>query len=180
MTNLDKDKQYDQLNQRARWYSAQMWYVPFAFVGIISLGIGKINDVPKPLKTFALLMLSFFSLAAFVHVTALKYYERRAVRGMQQIEDPVVSGGGSAWYMSFVVYINIMLVIAAIGFLWVATERVCCWLRVVLLACPAFVVVRVWISDWKRSRPVLKDIRANMKSARSIGVNNANSSKPEH
>lgn len=172
MTNLDKDKQYDQLNQRSRWYSTQMWYVPFAFVGIISLGIGKINDVPEPLKTFALLMLSFFSLAAFVHVTTLKYYERRAVRGMQQLEDPVFSGGGSLCYMSFVVYIKIMLVIASIGFLWVATENWMCWPRVFLLTCPTSVVVAVWISDWKRSRPVLKDIRANMKSL-TIGVNNA-------
>ena len=179
MTNLDKDKQYEQLNQRSRWYSTQIWHVPFAFVGIIALGIGKIDDVPEPLKTFALLMLSFFSLAAFVHVASLKYYELVAIRGMQQLEDPVVSGGGSAWYISFALYIKIMLVIAAIGFLWVATENLVCWARFVLLICPACVVVTVWISNIKRSRPVLKDIRANMKS-RSIGVNNANSSQPGH
>ena len=41
MSNLARDKQYDQLNQRSRWYSSQMWYVPFAFVGIIALGIDK-------------------------------------------------------------------------------------------------------------------------------------------
>ncbi|MBA7676827.1 hypothetical protein ES703_85072 [subsurface metagenome] len=179
MTNLDKDKQYDQLNQRSRWYTKQIWHVPFAFIAIISLGIGKIDDIPERLKTVALLILSLFSLAAFVNVTALKYYERRAVRGMQQLEDPVVSGGGSVWYMSFVLYIKIMLVIAAIGFLWVATENLVCWLRFVLLICYASVVVKMWIFDWKRSKLFLKDIRANMKS-HSIGVNNANSSELEH
>jgi len=160
MSNLDKDRQYDQLNQRSRWYSAQLWYVPFAFVGIIALGIDKASAVPEPMKTFVFLILSFFSLAAFVHVKALKYYERRSVRAMQQLESPVVSGGGSPWYMSFVLYIKIMLAIAVLGFFWGGTSSWPLWVRIIFAFCFALVLVAVWFSDQKRNDALLRDIRA--------------------
>ena len=164
MSNIDPNKQYEQLNQRSRWYSSQLWYVPFAFVGIISLGIGNIAEVPEYLKTLVLLMFSLFSLSAFVHVSSLKYYERKAVWDLRKLKLGSASGG-AAWYMSFVFYIKIMFIVATIGFFWVGTQDWECWwlriVRIVLLAVIIFTVYKVWRSDHIRNQSILDELHKN-------------------
>ena len=120
------------------------------------------QQFPDPLKNIAYLLLSFFSFAVYVHVSSLKYYERRAVRAMQAMENPVVSGGGSLWYMSFTTYIKIMLIIGSYSFLWTAVKNqdsIVLWTGVIVLT---IFFGTVWLSDWKRTKPVLFDIRKNM------------------
>jgi len=119
VANLDRDKQYEQLNQRTRWYTSQVWYVPFAFIGILVVGIERINTLSGSLRSFAFLMLSFFSLSVFVHISSLKFYERKSILAMQQLEDPVISQGGSPWYLSFTTYMKLILAFCAVGFMWI-------------------------------------------------------------
>ena len=152
--------QYDQLNQRSRWYSSQLWYVPFAYVGIVGVGIEKVNSLTDPLDNLAYLMLSVFSVGVYVHVVSLKFYERRAVRAMQTMENPVVSGGGSPWYMSFYTYMKAMLLVGSYSFLWFAGKdylTVC--LKVAALGALTLLFVLLWWQDRRRTVPVLKDIR---------------------
>lgn len=156
---------YDQLNQRSRWYSSQLWYVPFAYLGIVGFAVEKVPSLPEVLRSPSYFMLALFSLAVFVHVGALKYYERRAVRSMQNREDPVESGGGSPWYMSFTSYMKFMLATGTLAFAWTGVSELKVLenqrpvLRIMVLIVLLFVMGAVWRKDFLRNRPVLKEIR---------------------
>ena len=161
MVTLDSNKQYAELNQRTRWYTSQLWYVPFAFIGILALGIDKINSLVEPLRSFAFLMLSFFSLAVYVHVTSLKFYERRNILAMQQLEDPVISGGVSPWYLSFITYMKLILAFCFVAFPWIWPIEFCLILRVGITGIFISLIVILWLCDRKRNKPILNAIRAN-------------------
>ncbi len=164
MSNDKWNTQYEQLNQRSRWYSSQLWYVAFAYVGILGLGVDKIPNFEQPLRSLAYLMLSVFSLAVYVHVVSLKFYERRAVRGMQSMENPVVSGGGSPSYVSFGSYIRIMLLIGSYAFLLIATKDQPSFITWIAIAIVTILLGLVSLHDWRRTRPVINAIRKNMKT----------------
>lgn len=167
-----EDKEtWKELNQRSRWYSSQLWYVPFAYIGIIGLGIEKLeklDNLPFPLGNLAYLMMAFFSLAVFVHVCSLKFYERRAVLEMQKLENPVVSGGASKWYMSFASYMKLMLVVGSYAFAGSACSKsrlsidAECVLRVAVITVLSLVFGWVWSKDKCRNDRVIKEIRKNM------------------
>lgn len=164
MANDKWNVQYEQLNQRSRWYSSQLWYVPFAYVGLVGLGIEKIQRLPDPLDNLAYLMLSIFSVAVYIHVVSLKFYERRAVLGMQNMEDPVVSGGSGRWYMSFVTYIKLMLVVGSYSFVWFAAKDLDLYIKGAGISIITIVFVTVWWTDKQRTRPIHTKIRNNMSS----------------
>jgi len=107
---------YEQLNQRSRWYSSQLWYIPFAYLGIVGIGLEKILKLSYPLNSLGLVLFSIFSISVFVHVSSIKFYERRTVRSMQEIEDKPISGGGRPWYISFDWYIRLMIGFASYFF----------------------------------------------------------------
>lgn len=161
MATLDRDKQYEQLNQRTRWYTSQAWYVPFAFIGILAVGIEKINALSGSLRSFAFLMLSFFSLSVYVHVSSLKFYERKNVLAMQQLEDPVISGAGSPWYLSFTTYMKLILAFCTVAFMWIWSVDFCRIWRVILIGISIVLIVVLWWYDRKRNEPILNDIRKN-------------------
>lgn len=163
----DKDT-WTELNQRSRWYSSQLWYVPFAYIGIVGLGVEKVHNLPYPLSNLAYLMLAFFSLAVFVHVSSIKFYERRAVLSMQKLEDPVVSGGGASWYMSFASYMKLMLVVGSYAFAWSALTNsglpnvAECALRIAGITALSVALAVVWFRDRDRNNKVVAEIRKNM------------------
>jgi hypothetical protein len=135
--------------------------VPFAFIGILAVGIKKINALSGSLRSFAFLMLSFFSLSVFVHVSSLKFYERTNVLAMQQLEDPVISGGGSPWYLSFTTYMKLILAFCTVAFMWIwCIDFYCAW-RVILIGISIALIVVLWLFDRKRNKPILDDIRKN-------------------
>ena len=167
----DKEKEtWKELNQRSRWYSSQLWYVPFAYIGIVGLGIEKIHNLPRPLGNLAYLMLAFFSLAVFVHVSSLKFYDRRAVLNMQKLENPVVSGGGASWYMSFASYMKLMIVVGIYAFAWSALTdsglpNVAEYtLRIAAITAFSLALAVVWSKDRDRNTKVVEEIRKNMGS----------------
>ena len=127
--------QYEQLNQRARWYSSQVWYIPFAYIGLIGIGLEKILSLPQPLMSIALVLMGIFSIAVFVHVSSIKYYERLAVREMRELErvqpkKKPISRGGSCWYLSFAWYIRLMLFILTYVFMGYGMHKIGTWLLI--------------------------------------------------
>jgi len=161
MTDNKWNAQYNELNQRSRWYSSQLWYVPFAYIVIIGLGVEKISRLHKPLDSLAYLLICVFSFAVFVHIVSLKFYERRAVRAMQEMEDPVSSGGGSAWYMSFFSYMKVMLIIGCYSFLWIVIMDQLLLVKLALIVALTILTVMVLYRDRIRTKPVLEAIRRN-------------------
>ena len=166
----------EELNRRSRWYSSQLWYVPFAYLGIVGLGVEKVSCLDHPLKNIAHAMLALFSLAVFVHICSLKYYERRVVKRMQDLEDPVVSGGGSPWYMSFTFYLKVMLAGGSYGFAWFIWNETEFGNSVkwVLIAASYIVLslpfVAVIVGDFKRNSPVVAEIRKKRSAANTPSV----------
>lgn len=118
MANNHWETQYEQLNQRSRSYAAQLWYVPFAYIGLVGLGLEKILNWCQPLKSFGLILMGIFSIAVFVHVSSIKYLERRAVKSMRELEENgPISTGGSRWYLSFAWYIRLILILLTYSFI---------------------------------------------------------------
>jgi|CXWL01.1.fsa_nt_gi hypothetical protein len=165
---VNDNETWKELNQRSRWYSSQLWYVPFAYIGIVGLGVEKVHNLPHPLGNLAYLMLAFFSLAVFVHVSSLKFYERRAVLCMQKFESPVVAGGGAPCYMSFASYMKLMLVVGSYAFAWSALTNsglpnvAECALRIASMTALSLVFAVVWLKDRDRNAKVVAEIRKNM------------------
>lgn len=165
---------YEQLNLRSRWYSSQLWYVPFAYVGIVGLFLKEIATSNNEVKSFGYLFLAAFSLAVYVHVLSLKYYERRAVAKMQKIEEKIYadngtpSGGGSPWYLTYITYINTMIVIAIFAFLSqikmfpLIPEKFFILLKCLLNCIAIIVIVVVGLNHKKRNRLLRKHIHETM------------------
>lgn len=156
---------YEQLNQRSRWYSSQLWYIPFAYLGIVGIGLEKILKLSYPLNSLGLVLFSIFSMSVFVHVSSIKFYERRTIRSMQEIEDKPISGGGRPWYLSFDWHIRLMIGFASYFFFahsvflmkkTLTAQGVILGIIYSLLTILYIVIVR---QNHIRSRDLLKSIR---------------------
>ncbi|MFH1091602.1 MAG: hypothetical protein V1742_08530 [Pseudomonadota bacterium] len=165
MDPLDINKQWEQLNQRTRWYTSQLWYVPFAFIGILALGIEKINSLSEPIRSFVFLMLSFYALSIYVHVSSLKFYERQNVLAMQKLENHVISRGGSPWYLSFTTYLKLFLAFCTVAFIYMWSINFPKILRVALIVISIVPIVLLWLQDKKRNKPIIGEIRANQEQS---------------
>jgi len=78
--------QLHELNERARWYSSQIWQVPFAFLGIAALVIGMVIEKNDPAKALAYLVVSGLGIAVLIHVQGLADGEKHAVENIRTIE----------------------------------------------------------------------------------------------
>ena len=107
------------------------------------------------------LMLFLFSLAVFVHVSSLKFYERKNVLAMQQLEDPVISGGGAPCYLSFTTYMKLILAFCAVAFMWIWSIDFCWIWRVILIGISIVLIVALWWCDRRRNKPILDSIQTN-------------------
>jgi hypothetical protein len=95
MTTIDDHKvesdslrvQLGELNQRARWYSSQIWQVPFAFFGIAALVIGATIDKNNFVTGLAFLIVFGLGVTVLIHLQGLADGERRAVLNIQKIEE---------------------------------------------------------------------------------------------
>jgi len=114
-------------------------------------------------------MLAFFSLAVFIHVSSLKFYERRAVLSMQRLESPVISSGGGKWYISYAFYMKVMLVIGSYAFTWSALTQMGLpiiaeyFVKISGVVALTLVFALVWSKDKKRNALVLAEINKNNK-----------------
>lgn len=162
MENSKWEKLYEQINQRSRWYSSQIWYIPFAFIGLTGIILGNIAKFDSPLKTTIYFILCFLSISVFVHVASLKYHERRSVSALKKLESELlnISGRGTIWYMSFVNYIKMLTMISSYLFLNVGLKMMeingkICIVTNVFLSFLYFFIIK---EDIKRNKQILKEI----------------------
>jgi hypothetical protein len=78
--------QLHELNERARWYSSQLWQVPFAFLGIVGITLGAFLGKGNTMTGLSFLVLGGFGIAVILHMRGLADGERRAVLNLQKIE----------------------------------------------------------------------------------------------
>ena len=160
----DWDKiKWEQLNRRSRWYSAQIWYVPFAYVGIVGFAFDKILELEAPLNSFAFIFIGILSLAVVIHIISLRYYELRAVSNMRKLEQgDKISSGGSQWFLSFSLYIKFIICLTSlflIGYGLCLIRTVAIWQEVLLLSLVFIFYLFIFWKDFSRNSPLLKDIR---------------------
>lgn len=167
MANEKWKTKYEQLNQRSRWYSSALWHVPFTYLGLAGYGSVKIVDMDYPLNSFGFILLAIFSISVFVHLSHLKFYELRAVRSLQKLEEngEVLSTGAARWYLSFSFYIRFMLCIASYFFITFGVLLVkmghierCITLSIGLPGLTFLYGIIIW-EDIKRNSNVIREIR---------------------
>ena len=160
--------QYEQLNQRARWYSTQLWVVPFTYLGLVGLGFEKISALKESyIKSTGFLLMAFFSLAIFAHVSSVKYYERKAVKAMKDLEPSATSSssGGSPWYLNYVFFIKTLLCFLSFFFtvigIWSLAVDFKTKVSLLVLSLMILVVVYVLaiITDYCRNKHLLDQLR---------------------
>ena len=110
--------QLAELNFRSRWYSSQLWQIPFAYLGITCVVLaGLANKNPKTLA-FGLIAAGLFGICVSIHMYGMRNGEHRAVRNLQEIEtalklEPTVE------YMpgTYVVPLQLAVILATIVYL---------------------------------------------------------------
>jgi hypothetical protein len=74
------------LNNRSRWYSSELWQIPFAYLGVTGVVITQLAE-----KTQAYLGIGFAASAALgvfvlIHVFRIRDSEQRAITHFQETE----------------------------------------------------------------------------------------------
>lgn len=79
--------QFVELNSRSRWYSSQLWQVPFAYLGITGVTTaGLAYSDHKILLPFAFIVAGLFGICVFLHTVGMRDGERRAVENLKNVE----------------------------------------------------------------------------------------------
>ncbi len=115
-----KLKKYEQLNQRSNWYSSQIWYIPFAYITIIGIVIGKVvidkNFSENNYFYYSIILLGLFSNAIIIHILSLQFFERVMIKRLRD-EGFTISKGLSPFYLNFTTYMITILIIISFSFL---------------------------------------------------------------
>lgn len=78
--------QLAELNTRSRTYTAQIWQIPFAYIGIAGVVLAQLVDKPAPMIRVALVSIAVFGMLVFVHFTSMVNGVRRAVANIRETE----------------------------------------------------------------------------------------------
>ena len=110
--------QLAELNSRSRWYSSQLWQVPFAYLGITCVVLaGLANKNPKILA-FGLIAAGLFGICVSIHMYGMRDGERRAVRNLQKIERVLkLEPTAEDKYRTYVLPLQLAVVLATIVYL---------------------------------------------------------------
>ena len=119
--------QFVELHTRSRWYSTQLWHVPFALFGVTGIVVAQVAA-----RAVHLLPAVFFSaaiLGAFVlwHMAGLMDGEKRAVENLQNTER-LLALPPTAKYKpaNYVVPLMLSVVVAEVAFLSFGSFLVAC------------------------------------------------------
>jgi hypothetical protein len=78
--------QLAELNARSRAYTAQVWQIPFAYLGIVGVVLAQVADKPAIVVMIALFSAAAFGLFVLIHLIAMTHGIRRAVENIVKVE----------------------------------------------------------------------------------------------
>lgn len=78
--------QFRELNTRSRWYSSQLWQIPFAYLGVTGIVLGRLAGESRCQLSLGLLCSGIFGILVSVHIFGLMNGEKRAVTGLEEVE----------------------------------------------------------------------------------------------
>jgi len=78
--------QLTELNARSRWYSTEIWQIPFAYVGVTGLFIAQVASRGESYLGIAFAVSAGFGVFVVVHVFQIRHREQRAIQFLQSTE----------------------------------------------------------------------------------------------
>jgi hypothetical protein len=78
--------QLTELNNRSRWYSAELWQIPFAYLGLTGLIIVQIADKTPRHLGIAFITAALFGVFVIIHMFKIRKHETRAVEHLIETE----------------------------------------------------------------------------------------------
>lgn len=75
-----------ELNNRARWYSSQLWQIPFLYFGVCSVLLGAITEGDLMTYFFTTLFVAFIGPFIIWHMHGISNGEMRAVLNLETTE----------------------------------------------------------------------------------------------
>jgi len=74
------------LNERSRWYSGQLWQIPFLYLTITGAFVGQVIDKAIHLLSLAAVVGGLLGFVVAYHMGKLKDGEERAVKALIEVE----------------------------------------------------------------------------------------------
>lgn len=94
--------QLAELNARARSYNAQLWQEPFAYIGLVGVGLTQVLQQGPRLLSIAFFASGILGTAVLIHMTALVEGAKRAVENIKAVENllglPVSAKHRPVWH----------------------------------------------------------------------------------
>jgi len=75
------------LNERSRWYSNQLWQVPFLYIAATGALLGQLIDKQVYYLPLGMIVTGLLGGVVFIHMRKLQNGEGRAVRALRDIEE---------------------------------------------------------------------------------------------
>lgn len=79
------ERQLTELNSRSRWYSSQLWQLPFAYLGLTAVTVVQLVD-KKEVLPYGLITASVVGILSFVHLLFMQNGNNRAVESLREVE----------------------------------------------------------------------------------------------
>jgi len=120
--------QLTELNNRSRWYSKELWQIPFAYLGLTGLIIVQIAE--KNLKHLKLAFISAATFGVFViiHMFKIRKNETRAVKHLQETEVELnlpPTAKSSSGLMIFQIAVILVIIVYAFSGIYIYFKEQC-------------------------------------------------------
>ncbi len=120
--------QLSELNTRARWYSSQLWHVPFAYLGVTGVVLGNLGEKSSYQLSLGLLCAGIFGILVSIHLFGIMDGEKRAVNNLQKVERELRLES-TVKYKPFYVIPLVLSVMGAtifyfIAFIWIIIQKI--------------------------------------------------------
>lgn len=138
MSKIDNDDvllslrvQLTELNNRSRWYSSQLWQLPFAYLGVTGLLFGGVAG--GGLFEWLILCLVVFLSGPFVieHMANIADGERRAVKNLIAVEEKLGLPNTAQYKESYTTplhrLVRVVFVVSGFASLFIASKLLSFW-----------------------------------------------------
>jgi len=118
--------QLAELNNRSRWYSSELWQVPFAYLGLSGVVIAQVADKASEYLSLVFLVSAVFGVFVIWHMSRLRSSEQRAIKHLQETEKALnlseTAQAGKGWKI-FQVAVVVAVVAYAAAAIYLAACR---------------------------------------------------------
>ena len=78
--------QLTELNNRSRWYSSQLWQIPFAYLGLTVVMLAALHDACAGTRAIASIASALIGICVLFHTHKIKGGEKRAINNLRAVE----------------------------------------------------------------------------------------------